>query len=166
VGYSEDLPHAGATDCSADGYVRKHNPWVDFAGLPAEINQPDTALPDDYANLPTVSVVVPDLCHDMHDCGVATGDRWARARLAGYVDWARTHNSLLVVTCDESEGNDDDGNRIPTILVGPMVRAGDTGQQIDHYSILRTIEEMYGLPPLGQAERRRAIHDVWTTPGR
>ena len=165
VGYSEDLPSAGAADCRAGGYQRKHNPWADFAGLPPETNQPYTAFPDDFADLPTVAVVVPNLCHDMHDCGVPIGDRWAHDHLAGYARWARTHNSLLVVTCDESDGGDDDGNRIPTIHVGPMVRAGADAQPIDHYSILRTVEEMYGLAPLGVARNRAPITGIWTPPG-
>jgi hypothetical protein len=163
VGYSEDLPRAGATDCKAGEYRRKHNPWVDFADLPADINQPYTALPTDYAELPTVSFVVPDLCHDMHNCDVATGDQWAREHLAPYVAWAGTHNSLLVVTFDESEGGSAD-NHIATFLVGPMVHAGNRSQQIDHYSVLRTIEEMYGLAPLGQAGNRPPISGVWVRP--
>jgi acid phosphatase len=160
VGYSEDLPEAGSATCEAAGYRRKHNPWVDFADLPASVNQPYTAMPDDYADLPTVSFVVPDLCHDMHNCKVALGDRWARQNLDSYVQWAQTHNSLLVVTFDESEGRSA-ANHITTFLVGPMVRAGDSHQQIDHYSILRTIEEMYGLAPLGWAKNRKPISDVW-----
>jgi hypothetical protein len=161
VGYSEDLPQAGATDCSAGDYRRKHNPWVDFAGLPKEINQPYTALPDDYADLPSVSFVVPNQCNDMHDCDVATGDTWAKENLAPYVEWATSHNSLLVVTFDESEGTGDDP--ISTMLVGPMVQSGNTAQRIDHYSILRTIEEMHGLEPLGEAANRHAIEGIWSS---
>lgn len=164
AGYSEDLPTTGSTVCEAGGYRRKHNPWVDFSGLPKDVNQPYTAMPDDYAELPTVSVVVPNLCHDMHDCNVETGDRWAGEQLPAYVEWARSHNSLLVVTFDESEGGSAD-NHIATFLVGPMVQAGDAPQQIDHYSILRTVEEMYGLTPLGLAQNRTAITGIWTPPG-
>jgi phosphatidylinositol-3-phosphatase len=161
VGYSEGLPEAGSTECESDRYRRKHNPWVNFPDLPEAINQPYSALPDDYADLPTVSIVVPDMCNDMHDCGVAAGDSWARENLARYVKWAQSHDSLLVVTFDESEGRDD-GNHIPTVLVGPMVAAGASAQPIDHYSILRTLEEMYGLPPLGLAANRSPITGVWT----
>jgi hypothetical protein len=162
VGYSEDLPHEGATDCAAGDYRRKHNPWVDFADLPAETNQPYSALPTDFADLPTVAFVVPDMCHDMHDCDVATGDRWARDNLSPYVSWAQSHDSLLVVTFDESEGGDA-ANHIATVLVGPMVRSGETDQRIDHYSLLRTIEEMYGLDPIGEAANRPPISGIWTT---
>jgi acid phosphatase len=165
AGYSEDLPSTGAEDCAADGYRRKHAPWADFADLPASVNQPYSAMPADYADLPTVSFVVPDLCDDMHDCSVATGDEWAKAQLAPYVTWARTHDSLLVVTFDESETRESDGNRIATFFVGPMVRPGVSSTEIDHYSVLRTVEEMYGLPAIGSAADRAPVTGIWTAPG-
>jgi hypothetical protein len=151
AGYSEGQPSAGFTGCdSGDGrYARKHNPWVDFSSVPAEANLPMSAFPTDLAALPTVAVVIPDLCNDMHDCSVGTGDTWASNVLGPYVNWMQGHNSLLVVTFDEDD--DTAANHIPTILAGPMVRAGDVGGRVDHYSLLRTIEDMYGLPPLGAA---------------
>jgi phosphatidylinositol-3-phosphatase len=160
VGYSEDLPAAGSTVCRAGRYARKHSPWVNFSRLPAEVNQPATALPDDYADLPTVAFLVPNLCHDMHDCDVATGDAWAHDTLSPYVAWAQSHDSLLVVTFDESESGEAE-NHIATFMVGPMVSAGDTDQPVDHYSILRTLEEMYGLDPLAEAAERDPITGIW-----
>ncbi|HEV7870624.1 MAG TPA: alkaline phosphatase family protein [Modestobacter sp.] len=164
VGWAEGLPRAGYTGCGQGGYARKHNPWVNFADLPASVNQPLSAMPTDYGQLPTVSFVVPDLCNDMHDCGVAAGDAWAKEVLDPYVSWARDHNSLLLVTFDEDDGSSD--NHIATFLVGADVQATSTDQRIDHYDLLRTLEEMYGLPPLGKAADARPITDVWsTTPG-
>jgi len=163
AGYSEDLPAVGAQDCEAGRYRRKHNPWVDFPGLPPEVNQPYSALPADFADLPTVSFVVPNMCHDMHDCSVTAGDRWAKRELAPYVEWATTHNSLLVVTFDESDEPDDGENPIATFFVGPMVEPGRTDQEIDHYSVLRTIEQMYDLPPLGEAADRGPVTGIWAT---
>jgi phosphatidylinositol-3-phosphatase len=161
AGYSEDLPGAGFTGCSSpdDRYARKHNPWVDFANIPADANLPLSALPTDLAALPTVAIVIPNLCHDMHDCPVATGDAWAQQHLTGYLDWARTHNSLLIVTFDEDAGTA--ANHIPTVFAGPMVRAGDVPNRIDHYAILRTIEDMYQLPPLGVAAATPPITGIW-----
>jgi hypothetical protein len=162
VGYSEDLPQAGYKGCQTAGYARKHNPWADYPALPTSVNQPYSAFPADLSTLPTVSFVVPNLCDDMHDCSVGQGDAWARTHLAAYVAWARTHDSLLVVTFDEDEGTS--ANHIATFLVGPMVRAGATSdQRIDHYSVLRTLEDMYRLPPLGQAATAAPITGVWTT---
>jgi hypothetical protein len=159
AGYSEDLPAAGATVCSAGSYARKHNPWVDFPALPATVNQPLSALPTDFAKLPTVSFVIPNLCSDMHNCPVSTGDAWAKTHLADYVSWARSHDSLLVVTFDEDD--DSAANHIPTFLVGPMVRAGTSAQRTDHYRILRTIEAMYGLEPLGAAAGTTPLAGIW-----
>lgn len=151
AGYAEAMPARGFRGCSAVGgrYARKHNPWVDFGTIPTASNLPYSAFPDDLAKLPTVSFVIPDMCHDMHDCSVATGDRWARRHLARYVGWSRSHHSLLVVTFDEDSGTR--ANHIPTVLVGPMVRRGDHHRNIDHYTLLRTLEDMYGLPALGHA---------------
>jgi acid phosphatase len=161
VGYSEDLPSVGFTGCtSGRAYARKHNPWVNFANVPAEANRPLSALGADFATLPTVAVVVPNLCNDMHDCPVETGDDWARQHLSGYLDWARTHNSLLIVTFDEDD--DTTANHIPTLIVGPMVRPGDVAERIDHYSILRTIEDTYQLPPIGAAASSAPIINIWT----
>jgi acid phosphatase len=159
VGYSEDLPSAGYTGCGIAGYARKHNPWVNFPDLPAGVNQPYSALPADFADLPTVSFVVPNLCNDMHNCGVAAGDRWARGHLAGYAAWAQQHNSLLVVTFDEDNGSS--ANHIATILAGSMVKPGTSGQRIDHYSLLRTVEDMYGLSPIGAAADAQPLAGVW-----
>jgi hypothetical protein len=159
VGYSEDLPRAGFTGCEAGDYARKHNPWVNFSDLPALVNQPYTALPKDFSALPTVSFVVPNLCNDMHDCGVAAGDDWAQQNLSSYVTWAQTHNSLLVVTFDEDGGSS--ANHIATFLVGPMVEVGPSDQRIDHYSLLRTLEDLYGLPPLGKAADAEPLTGIW-----
>ncbi len=61
------------------------------------------------------------MCHDMHDCPVSSGDRWAASHLDGYVQWATTHNSLLIVTFDEDSGSDN--NRIVTFVAGAGIRA-------------------------------------------
>lgn len=161
VGYSEDMPGADYTGCRTGGYARKHNPWVNFPDLPASVNQPYSALPSDFSRLPTVSFVVPNLCNDMHDCGVAAGDAWAEKNLPAYVAWARAHNSLLMVTFDEDNGSR--ANHIATFLVGPMVTAGTSSQRTDHYGLLRTLEDMYGLPAIGQSADAAPLTGIWTS---
>jgi acid phosphatase len=162
VGYSEDLPQAGYTGCASGRYARKHNPWVDFPGLPPSVNQPLSALPTDYSKLPTVSFVVPDLCNDMHDCGVAAGDAWARDHVAPYVEWATEHDSLVIVTFDEDRGSRN--NHIATILAGAGVApSSSNGQRINHYDVLRTLEDMYGLPALGKAADATALTGMWSS---
>jgi acid phosphatase len=159
AGYSEDLPQPGWTGCSANGYAAKHNPWVDFDNVPASANLPYTAWPANPSRLPTVAFVVPNLCNDMHDCGVATGDRWARAHLDGYLRWADTHNSVLMVTFDEDDGSA--ANRILTFFAGAGLRPGQYAEPVNHYRVLRTIESLYGLPGIGQAAGTTPITDCW-----
>src|SRR5829696_2022490 len=149
AGYSESLPKVGFKGCASGGYRRKHNPWVNFANLPASVNQPFTAFPRDYRKLPTVSFVSPNMCHSMHDCSIRTGDRWMKKHLDRYAWWATGHNSWLVVTFDENAGGTVD--TIPTIILGDHVRPGRHVQKINHYALLRTIEDAYGLPALGHA---------------
>jgi acid phosphatase len=149
TGYSEDLPGPGSTACTSGGYAAKHNPWVDFDNLPAGVNQPFTSFPAAFDSLPAVSFVVPNLCHDMHDCSVVTGDAWARDHLDGYRQWAGAHRSLLVVTFDEDDNSS--GNRILTLVAGAGVRPGMYPQRFDHYGLLRAIEDCYGLARLGAA---------------
>lgn len=159
TGYSEDLPGAGSTVCGANGYARKHNPWVDVTSLGQDVNQPLTRMPNDYASLPTVSFVVPNLCHDTHDCPVRDGDVWLKDTFSGYVDWATTHDSLLVITYDEDDNSS--SNHIPTLFVGPMVTPGTSATHGDHYTMLRTLEALYDLPGLGEAASRAPLTDIW-----
>jgi len=159
TGYSEGLPHAGFTGCSSGKYAAKHNPWVDFDNLPPAVNQPATAMPSDYAELPTVSFLVPDLCDDMHDCKVGDGDTWARTHLDPYARWAQQHNSVLIVTFDED--NHSDGNRILTLFCGARSTPGRYAQPITHYDVLATIEGWYGLAPLGHAAAASAVPHAW-----
>ena len=162
IGYSESMPEDGYPGCGSDGYARKHNPWVNFSNVPAASNLRFSRFPADLTTLPTLSFVVSNLCNDMHDCPVRTGDTWARDNLDAYVKWAGTHNSLLILTFDEDDRFG--GNRIPTVFVGQGVRAGDYTERIDHYRVLRTLEDMYGLAALGDAASREPITDIWAPP--
>ena len=156
--YAESLPEVGAEDCVYGAYRRKHNPLANWKGL-AKLNKPFKAFPSDYAKLPTVSIVVPNQLNDMHDGSIAQGDGWLRQNIEPYAQWAASHNSLLIVTWDEDDSSE--LNRIATILAGAVVEPGRNAQRISHYSLLRTIEEMYGLPYLGESSSVHAIKGVW-----
>ena len=161
AGYSESMPSNGYTGCGSGDYARKHNPWVNFTNVPPSANLTFDEFPADAGLLPTVAIVVPNLCDDMHDCGVATGDAWLSNHLGGYVSWAKTHNSLFVLTFDEGT---DAANRIATIFVGPMVVPGDSAVRIDHYSVLRTLEDLYGVPPTGNAAFAGSAESAFAAP--
>jgi phosphatidylinositol-3-phosphatase len=172
-GYSEDLPEIGSMIERKYPYARKHVPWISFGNLPGGSN-PDSStnlqflqFPSDFTKLPTVSFVIPNLINDMHDNpnNVKNGDVWLSKNIDPYYKWAKTHNSLLIITFDENE--DTNGmmdltdpssaekvkqNRIPTIFAGAHIKHGDypEGRGITHVNILRTLEAMYGLHKSGR----------------
>jgi len=161
-GYSEDLPNVGSTKCSSSDYARKHNPWVNFTNVPSSANMPLTKFPTNPANyrsLPTISIVVPNLQNDMHDGSIGQGDTWLKSYIDGYVKWAKTNKSLLIVTWDEDDNSN--ANQIPTILVGPMVKAGNYSVKVNHYNVLRTLEAMYRLPYANQSASVATITNIW-----
>ncbi len=168
AGYSEGLPAAGDTSCtnSATHYARKHVPWANFS----DTNGPTTNLPYSsfptsaagYSSLPTVSFVVPNLDNDMHDGTIGEGDTWLQQNLDSYAQWAKTNNSLLIVTWDENDTSTNDAtNQIATIFVGQHVQVGTNDTSINHYSVLRTLEDMYGLVPANNAANASDIVGVW-----
>jgi len=160
------MPSAGFTGCISGNYYRKHNPAVNWQGINVspDMNVSLTTFHSGYSNLPTVSIVVPDQLNDMHDgepsVAITRGDKWLQEHIDPFVKWTAKNNSLLIVTWDEDDGSSN--NHIVTIFVGPMVRVGIYDTQIDHYSLLRTLTDMYGLRPLGKAANRTSIKGVWT----
>jgi acid phosphatase len=161
AGYSEDLPFAGFTGVSSGNYQRRHNPWVNFSNVPASSNLPLADFPsgDRFDALPTVSIVIPQIFNDMHSGSTAAGDAWLRAHLDAYVQWTAGHNSLFILTWDET--NPEDSNHIPTLFVGPMVKPGMYGEPVNHLHLLRTLEDLYGLPYAGDSAKVAPITDVW-----
>jgi uncharacterized membrane protein len=95
----------------------------------------------------------------MHDGTIAQGDTWLQQHINSYVQFAQTHNSLLIVTWDEDDSSS--SNQIPTIFVGPMVKQGQFTETINHFNVLRTLEDLYGLTHAGSAASATAISDVW-----
>lgn len=161
VGFAEDLPAPGSADCRAGKYARKHVPWASFANIPPARSLPFSAFPGpgNYASLPTVSMVIPNLDNDMHDGSIAQGDQWLYQNLSQYASWARANRSLLILTWDEDDNSS--RNQIPTVFYGAGIRPGTYQEPISHFNVLSTIEQMYGLPKLGLAARAPAITDIW-----
>ena len=157
--YAESMPQTGFDGCIHGAYYRKHNPAANWKEL-AAFNQPFSAFPQDFEKLPTVALVAPDQQNDMHDGSVAQGDAWLEKNIEPYARWAMAHNSLLIVTWDEDDGSA--GNRVATLFIGPIVKFGISAQRINHYNILRTLSEMYGLPYLGESAQAASVGGVWS----
>ena len=158
-GYSEGLPSTGSTTCTSGEYARKHSPWINFSNVPTSDSLPFSSFPTSYANLPTLSFVIPNLDDDMHDGTIKQADTWLNKNLSAYATWAQTHDSLLIVTWDEDDYTEN--NQVPTIVVGQGVAVGHFDEQVDHYNLLATLEAMYGLKAVGASASASAITDIW-----
>ncbi|KJS58761.1 alkaline phosphatase family protein [Streptomyces rubellomurinus] len=159
--YNEDIPGVGATDCRVGDYAQKHNPWFGFGNVPTDSAVGMDAFPTDFSTLPKVSFVIPNLCSDMHDCSVGTGDSWIQNNLDAYAQWAKANNSLLVMTFDED--NKLSGNRIPTLVYGAHVAPGSsTATRYNHYDVLHTLEDLAGVNAhAGKSAGATDITGIW-----
>jgi acid phosphatase len=158
-GYFDAMP-LPCTTTSVNTYVVRHNPFIYFDDIRNDDTRcvngvvPFSRLATDLASIsttPSLALIVPDKCNDMHDCPVSTGDAWLQSNLAPIFSspaWT-TQNSLLVITFDEDDESVSTLGTVATILVGPSVRPGTASYAArDHYSLVKTIEQAWGLPML------------------
>jgi phosphatidylinositol-3-phosphatase len=180
-----DAAHKTFVGYVEPGSPREHNPWDSFNNA-RTVERNLSELPNDFTQLPTVAFVVPNLDHDMHgqhDGGgwrswlryhlraipglnnemdeglVRDGDTWLRDHLGSYAEWAKAHNSLLIVTFDEDD--DHAGNHIPTIIFGAGIRPGRYAERITHYNLFSTLLAIYALAPFAEAVRNPPIYSIW-----
>lgn len=163
TGYAQSMPANGFTGCEAHPdklpsgylYLRKHVPWTDFSDVPASDS---IVYPGPLKSPPsTFTWITPNMCNDMHDCSVKIGDTWASKNLPALIKWDKANDGVLILTFDENDGSA--GNQIATILAG-NVNPGQYNQDVTHYSVLRTIEDVFNLTPLANAKTASPISGV------
>jgi len=59
------------------------------------------------------------------------------------------------------EGDNGENNQIPTVFYGANVKTGAYGEPVTDYSVLFTLEQMYGLNTTGNAATVPAVTDIW-----
>ncbi len=163
--YCENLPSVGSTVCSSSDnlYERKHHPCPDFSNCNHAWECPYGQLSTDIAGgrLPNLSFVVPNMCDDMHDCSDGTGDTWLSNNMPAMIS-AVGPRGLVVLTWDE----DDSANHILTVFAGPAAKTNYVSSQtFNHYTLVRTICEVFGLSPFANASLETAPADVWNSTG-
>ncbi|HEY6909632.1 MAG TPA: alkaline phosphatase family protein [Myxococcales bacterium] len=171
--YQEDIP---GTDCPlglVNNYAPKHNPMVYFTDVnggvdPASANCISHVRP--YAELQTdleantvaaYNFITPNLCNDMHDCSVATGDAWlAREVPKILASKAYKEGGALFITFDESAGSN---VPIGFMVMSPLAKPGYAGQvAYSHSSTLRSVQEIFGVAPfLGDAANANDLSDLF-----
>jgi phosphatidylinositol-3-phosphatase len=161
--YAEGLPRPGWTGARKGSYAKKHVPFLYFRRVLARRARmrrvvPLARLSTDLAadRLPNFALVVPNMCHDMHDCPVAVGDAWLRRFLPPLLKLPET---VVFVVFDESDTADP---RVPALALGPLVRPGTRLARLtSHYGLLRTIEDAWNLPRLGRSAKAAPFAGIW-----
>ena len=148
--YAESMP-SSCDRVTSGTYAARHNPAVYYTNLPTCARN-DVALRTPLNLSAAFTMIVPNVCNDMHSCPVATGDAWLRKYVALIVasPQYRSKSLALFITFDESTRSA--SNQIPTIVVAPSVPAGlRVATRFTHYSLLRTTETLLHLPLLAGA---------------
>ena len=160
-------------------YASKHNPFVNFTDTQNDVANmvPDTQLATDLANgdLANYSLIVPDQCHDMHGTGgcsdenglISAGDTYVGNTVAEIMAskvW-QTGRNAIVITWDEDDfsdqgqpgtgccGADPGGGHVATIVITNKTNQYPVkdGTPYNHYSLLLSMEDAFGLPCLANA---------------
>ena len=182
--YAEELPD-GTCPWNISGqhvadkrgnYVRRHVPFLSFREVQQKwcdrVIRVDSSKSDNFfvqdakKGLVAYSFYSPNMNHDGHDTTVSVAGAWVKKFLDSTFTEQMRKGTLVVVTFDESGGNED--NRIFTLFLGDMVKEASQqdpnalGKRYTHYNVLRTIEDNFGLEPLTANDREAApIRDIW-----
>ena len=175
--YMENMPSPCYIGDSSNGlYAQKHDPFLYYNDIRTNHTRcakhivPFSQFTADLAGnqLPAYVWITPNLCHDMHDCSVAVGDTWLSQFVPGILrSTAFTQGGVLFITFDEGGTgagccNDAAGGQVSTLVISPLVKRGYRSTIAEtHYSLLRTIEEIWGLPLLGEARNSKAMTEYF-----
>jgi hypothetical protein len=147
--YAEGYP-------ASSRFAKKHVPFLYFPGGASHV------LPLQQFNarkLPAYSLVIPDLCHDMHDCSIGTADRWLRGFITPLLS---VKDTAIFVVFDEGTTNTGGGGNVALIVAGTAVRRHAVFRAVtSHYGLLHTVESSLGLGPLGLARSAPPLTGIW-----
>ena len=167
------LAESMSTACDRASYGRyaaRHNPAVYFPAIRDRCLHWDLPMGGATGRFATMlkqqtlrpfTFITPNLCDDGHDCSTATADSWLGTwldRIVASPTYAAGHTAVFV-TWDE--GLDGSTNRVATVVVAPSVTPGtQSSTRYTHYSLLRTTEELLGLPLLGAAANAHSMRSM------
>jgi len=153
--YQEDYPGNCNADESVGLYYRKHNPFISFNNIRTNatrcaniVNAKQLDVDLAKGTLPELSYFTPNIDNDAHNTNISYAGQWLHSFLIPRLPKfpART---LFIVTWDEDDYTEE--NQIFTAVWGSMIKPNSKDHTFyDHYSLLRTIEDNWGLGNLGR----------------
>ncbi|MCU1589551.1 MAG: putative hydrolase [Frankiales bacterium] len=160
--YVESMP-GNCAQSATTKYAVKHNPWAYFSDagprascrrfdVPAGTTASGALRHDiDAGTLPTVGLLVPDICHDGHDCSLATADGWLKSWLSVVMQGADYRSGRLAVVVTFDEDDTSSNNTVLTVVVSPYTAKVVSTRALNHYSLTRYLAELTGTTPLRAA---------------
>ncbi len=163
---------------SSGFYAAKHDPFVFFKDVsgnpPSKTNaycvahsKPYSSFAADLAanNIADYVFITPNLCNDMHGASgcpnsntIQAGDAWLQSELPRIITWANTHSAVIFLTWDEGSST----SKIPFLAIGPGVKANYAGGvSYTHSSIIKSVEEILGLPILSKVSTASDLSDLF-----
>jgi acid phosphatase len=168
--YMESMPTPCFVGDAGSLYRQKHNPFIYFDNIRTNATRCGRIVPysqftaDVQANtLPDYVWITPNMCNDMHDCSVSTGDNWLHSEVPKILaSPAWQQNGVLLITFDEGSSSAGGGGHISTLVISPFAKRGfQSSVAYNHYSLLRTITDAWGLPALGKAASAAPMSDFF-----
>ena len=164
--YMEGMTADGGCMRSPYPYALKHNPFAYYGGgCPDNVVPFETLDADLMGDTPSFVWITPGLCHDGHDCAIDIAGAWLDelvSRITSSPAWRS--DGVLFIVWDEGDGGD--ANVVPLMVLTPDTTATRVETQFDHYSLLATIEDLFGLPRLGAAVTARPLTQLMPARGR
>jgi hypothetical protein len=167
--YADGMTRPCSTANGGDRYAVKHNPWAYYVTERAACttgDQPLGALAPAVRDgrLPEAGMIIPNLCHDAHDCGLGVADGWIRSQLETVLagpDW-RSGHLAVVVTADEDDHHGD--NRVLTVVVHPSQHGNVVTDPLTHYSLCGLYSDVLHTPRLGNAAQAPSMAAAFGLP--
>jgi phosphatidylinositol-3-phosphatase len=156
-------------------YMQKHDPFIYFDDIRTNSTRcsagvvPFSQFTSDLngGSVPNFVWITPDMCHDMHDCSINQGDAWLQSVVPTILQSAAwQQGGALFITWDEGTTSAGccgaAGGQVATLVVSPNVTAGLLSSTAEtHYSLLRTIEQAWGLAGLRNAASAAAMAEYF-----
>jgi hypothetical protein len=148
---AQSMPTACDHVTSGD-YAARHNPAVYYTTIASVCKRNDVPLSVPLNLSAKYTMIVPNICDDMHSCPVSTGDRWLSQYVPLILSSAQYQSRSLVLFITFDENDSAASNQVPTLVIAPSTPRGErVGARFTHYSLLKTTETLLDIPQLGQS---------------
>ena len=169
--YAEGYPENCFIQARAGDYVRKHNPFLSFTNVSrnpqrcAKITNEKNFFSDFKNNLlAEFTMYIPNMKNDGHDTSIDFAGMWLTKNFGDLLSEPEAlKDTLFVISFDESDSRAKN-NQIYTVFVGKNIVKGSVNKQLlNHYAILKMIEDEFNLANLGRYDATAPkIENIWS----